>query len=313
MNMKRSWLGLVGVMGLAIGCGPTVGVGGAEGSSSDGTSTGRPTTGMTRGVTVGADTTAGRGGSGTTSAVDTTAGRTSSDSSGLPPGTTTTETTGPGQTDSGSSGEGSSSSGGGSMFMCPPQGGAACATPNECASNACWVVGPLGGVCSECDEDADCTFGCGHGNPLNGTCATCCDGSLGCGCETIAACQAGLSCSEVINIPGIITVAACSECGNDGDCGGQLCSPTFDLVALSGHYECVAASSQQIGDGCEVSGSGDQQCASGNCAQASLMGIPVLGVCSECDSDADCNGGSCNPAEVALVGANLMIIPAMCV
>ncbi len=307
MNMTQRWLGLAGVLVMLAGCGPAVSAGTGDSSSSDGTSTGRPmtttTTTSTTVATVGVDTTAGVGGSGTTSTVDSTG----SSSSGSPQDTST----GPGQTDSGSTGDESTSSGG-PAFMCPPQGGGQCNSPNDCASNACWIAGPLGGVCSECDEDSDCAFGCHPGNPLDGSCATCCDGSLGCGCETIAACQGGLFCPQVIDIPGILSVSACSECQTDAGCGGQLCSPTYDLAGLAGHFECVDASSQLDGDGCDLQGSGDLQCDSGNCAQATLMGIPILGVCSECNTGADCNSGVCVPAEVQFAGVNLVIVPAMC-
>lgn len=186
-------------------------------------------------------------------------------------------------------------------------------SPAECPSNACYLIGPLGGVCSECSDDSDCAFGCSAGNPLTGDCALCCDGSLGCGCQTDLACQGGLSCASLVNIPGIIALSTCSECASDLDCaGGQLCSPEYDLAGLAGQRLCVAPGSQANGDGCEFSGSGDQQCTSGNCATTTLMGIPVAGFCSECDEDADCPG-ACLLPEVVLNGMGIDVLPGGCV
>ncbi|MCA9712832.1 MAG: hypothetical protein KDK70_43795, partial [Myxococcales bacterium] len=138
-------------------------------------------------------------------------------------------------------------------FMCPPGGGMACSLPGECASNQCYTIGILGGVCSECDEDADCAFGCSPANPLTGDCALCCDGSLGCGCETALACQAGLACASLLNVPGIVDISTCSECANDLDCaGGELCAPSYDLANFGGLHQCVPPMSQANGVGCEL-------------------------------------------------------------
>lgn len=190
----------------------------------------------------------------------------------------------------------------------------ACAFGAECASGECYVVGPLGGVCSECDSDADCAFGCSPGNPLSGACATCCDGSLGCGCESGAACLPGLSCNQLIDVPGIIDVSTCSECQTDGDCpGGELCSPDYDLNMLRGQYTCVPPGTKANEEGCDLVGSGDQQCISGNCAPLTLMGIPVAAVCSECNVDADCPAGTCMLPELAIVGTMLQVVPGACI
>ncbi len=267
------------------------------------------------------DTTAGIQTSDGSGMVDTTVGMSmGTSSSGPPPSTSTTSGTTSGTssgttsgTTSGSTDEGSSS-GGGMPFVCPPGGGMACTMPGDCASNACYTVGPLGGICSECDEDADCAWGCHPGNPLSGDCAVCCDGSIGCGCESVVACQAGLHCTDIVVIPGIISQATCGECSIDADCpAGLLCAPSYDLAGLAGQHDCVAPGSRANNEGCNIAGSGDLQCASGNCATASLMGIPVVSVCSECNEDADCPGGSCVLPEVAIVGMSLDIIPGMCV
>jgi Cys-rich repeat protein len=207
-------------------------------------------------------------------------------------------------TSGGESSSSSESSGDGPSMLGDP-----CVDPGECASNACYVVGPLGGVCSECDEDADCAMGCSPGNPLSGTGALCCDGSVGCGCETGLACRAGLFCVELLDIPGILTTSACSECMADGDCGaGMLCSPTYELEALLGRFVCVAPGSKGLDEGC----TDDAQCASGECVPADIMGIPFISVCSECDNNVDCAAGVCVLPQVVVNGDFLEVASGMC-
>lgn len=193
--------------------------------------------------------------------------------------------------------------------------GAACIDPvGDCCSGNCYVVGPLGGVCSECDEDSDCPqWGCSPGSPLSGIPAVCGDGGTGSGCESDQACQPGFTCNIVISVPGIVETSTCGQCADDLDCPpGSLCAPAYDLSLPSGFWYCVAPMSLPDAAGCDVAGSGDEQCASGHCAQASLMGIPVLGACSECDEDADCAGGFCVLPEVVAEGSGLLIQPGSC-
>jgi hypothetical protein len=193
--------------------------------------------------------------------------------------------------------------------------GSACIDPAvDCCSGNCYVVGPLGGVCSECDEDSDCPqWGCSPGSPLTGEPAVCGNGGPGSGCESDEACQPGYLCNIIIDIPGIVETSTCSECVDDLDCSpGTLCAPTYDLSLLSGSWSCIAPMSLPDTAGCDAAGSGDQQCASGNCAEAALMGIPLLGACSQCDEDADCGGGSCVLPEVVVQGKELLIEPGYC-
>jgi len=195
--------------------------------------------------------------------------------------------------------------------------GGACADGCDCVTEECFVVGPLGGVCSECDSDEDCPdaeSGCNFGNPLNGTAATCSDGSVGSGCQSADACQAGLFCPTLIEVPGIISVATCSECEADGDCmGGQLCVPTYDIENIAGNYLCVDAGTIADDEGCNLMGDGSE-CISTNCAPASLMGIPVVGVCSPCNEDMDCAmGETCQFPEVAVNGTALELVPGACI
>lgn len=207
---------------------------------------------------------------------------------------------------------------------CPNDGalGDACSDACGCMSEACFVVGPLGGVCSECEGDADCAdttgFGCNFGNPLAGQPAVCSpDGTLGEGCETADACATDLFCPTLIEVPGILGAATCSECETDADCmgpmsGGPLCVPTYDIEAIGGFYQCVSPNSIPDDEGCNLLGDGSE-CMSGQCAPASIMMIPVLGVCSPCNEDSDCMGTeTCVLPEIAIEGTSLALVPGQC-
>jgi len=185
--------------------------------------------------------------------------------------------------------------------------GAPCADPSDCCSGQCFTVGPLGGVCSECDGDEDCEFGCNFGSPLSGMPAVCGDGLPGAGCQTSDACQLGLSCVPIIEVPGIIETSSCSECSSDVDCPGQQCAPLYFEDLFTGTWICAANETVPNGQGC----GGDEECLSGSCALATLMGIPVLTVCSECTEDADCPG-SCVLPEVEISGTGLELVPGFC-
>jgi hypothetical protein len=200
--------------------------------------------------------------------------------------------------------------------------GASCIDPVcDCASDNCFLVGPLGGVCSECDESADCAettgFGCNFGNPLTGTPAVCSKtGDVGESCETAADCAKGLFCPTLIEVPGILTAATCSECEpetNDGCTGPDICTPTYDIANIGGNYYCAAPGSVPNDSGCNLTGDGSE-CDSGQCAPAALMGIPVVAVCSPCNENSDCGGGmTCELPEVAIEGNSLALVPGMCV
>jgi hypothetical protein len=198
--------------------------------------------------------------------------------------------------------------------------GVACADPVcDCESDNCFVVGPLGGVCSECDESADCKpdpgFGCNFGNPLTGTPAVCSlTGDVGESCEAVEDCAAGLFCPTLIEVPGILSTATCSECEGDMGCmGADICTPSYDIANLGGNYFCAAPVSVPNDEGCNLTGDGTE-CMSGNCAPASLMGIPVVAVCSPCNEDADCGAGeTCTLPEIAIAGSALELVPGMCV
>jgi hypothetical protein len=200
--------------------------------------------------------------------------------------------------------------------------GAACVDPVcDCASDNCFLVGPLGGVCSECDESADCEattgFGCNFGNPLTGTPAVCSmTGAVGESCETADDCDPALApfCPVLIEVPGILSAATCSECEGDMGCmGGDICTPTYDIANIGGNYFCAPPGSVPNDEGCNLTGDGTE-CMSGQCAPASLMGIPVVAVCSPCNEDGDCGGGeTCMLPEVAIEGNSLALVPGACV
>ncbi len=183
--------------------------------------------------------------------------------------------------------------------------GSVCDLDVECASAFCFVVGPLGGVCGECEADTDCDAGgCSVplplANPVQG--AVCNDGSLGDGCDTDAACADALVCAVIIDVPGIITNETCGECAVDGDCGpAEVCSPAYDVLAFGGAWRCEGEGTLPNGSGCRLDGFGPAACASGICTPGDVLGVLELGVCGACEFDNDCPvGETCQPAQVDL-------------
>lgn len=248
--------------------------------------------------------------------------------------TAASDSSGPGATGQNptSDSTGETTSGGGTVATigstgptCPMDrpNGETCAGPCDCESEQCFMVGALGAVCSECDADEDCAktgFGCNFGNPLTGMPALCsATGELGEGCETTDACADGLVCTELIEVPGVISAATCSGCMSDDDCtGGQLCAPTYDIEVIAGHFRCVDPMTVPDDEGCALPGSGNEQCMSMNCAPASVMGIQVVSVCSVCNEAQDCvdlgmGFTDCVLPELAIDGTMLSLVPAMCV
>jgi len=176
----------------------------------------------------------------------------------------------------------------------------ACTDPSGCgcASGACFVVPALGGFCGECLVDADCPGGgCTIPNPVGGKGALCNEGGAGDGCQSDAACKdaAAPHCGEVLSVPGIIEVSTCGECATDADCTPQepICTPVYDLLDFTGQLVCKAKGSVPNNQGCSLAPGGDAACASGRCGEASIMGLLKLGICGECESDAQCGGKMC--------------------
>jgi hypothetical protein len=250
---------------------------------------------------------------------------TSTSASATEVGTTEQGTTGGASADSAdSSGDDSSSSDtstgstdDGAMGL--PDGALHCVADSDCASGHCFDLSILGTICGECNSDDDCVdvtgFGCSPpdfaGKPYAG--ATCGDGELGSGCETTDACAVGLTCELVLSVPVISSFRFCSECASHADCDGDmLCEPIIQLTEVTGHWGCVAPGSTPIGESCDHTGDGDLACASGNCAAASLDNLALMGLCSECDADADCpEGWGCQAADIDT--AEVVPHPAVCV
>jgi hypothetical protein len=181
-----------------------------------------------------------------------------------------------------------------------------CMSDSDCAEDLfCNGVVGLGGICSECASDTDCPDGSNCTITPNGWFA-CGDGSQGQMCESDATCADGLYCAEVVDLGGLFNGNFCSECSEDAHCmNGQLCVPQvefMDLANISGQRACVDPESVPNNSLCDVEGSGDMQC-EGFCTVADLMGFIQLGVCGECETDADCPmNGTCMPAAIGLEG-----------
>jgi hypothetical protein len=189
--------------------------------------------------------------------------------------------------------------------------GEQCMSDDECASGMCFLAGILGGICGDCLTEDDCMWGCHFpevlATPPVG--AYCDDGAIGAGCDTNAGCMGGLECVVVLDIPGIVTIRGCSECDSDNDCTDQ-CVPVYGLPDFDGYWECVGDGSLSDGEACDLAGSGEE-CSSGECGEADIMGVLSMGICSECDNDGDCGlGESCQAPEFDLDGT---VTPGTCV
>ncbi len=194
-----------------------------------------------------------------------------------------------------------------------------------CASGKCFLVPILGGWCGECLEDADCSpGGCTVPNPIDGIGATCNMGEPGAGCETNEVCTdpANANCGTLLEVMGIIKVATCGECATNADCTADPllinCAPTYDVMNFSGKYVCVADASTPNGEGCNLADDGQGQpignpaCMSGFCGEANVMGLLKVGICGECNSNADCpvDKPTCSDPAVDLMAAAL--VPSVC-
>jgi len=194
-----------------------------------------------------------------------------------------------------------------------------------CESAMCFVVPALGGFCGECLVDADCKDvtggGCTVPNPIAGIGSTCNMGEAGAGCETNDICTdpAAGFCGLLLSVPGIINVSTCGACAVNDDCVAANpktpnCSPTYDVMNFSGQYVCVEDASVPNNGGCNLAKDamdlpvGNAACESGFCGEASVMGLVKLGICGECNSNADCvaiGKQTCTDPVVDLQGATL--------
>lgn len=212
--------------------------------------------------------------------------------------------------------------------VCPGPGdlpqGAGCTDESgcECASGRCFLVPLLGGLCGECLSDADCPGGgCTPPDPVHSTGAVCNKGEAGAGCMSDAVCNDPThpQCAVILDIPGIITVATCSACDDDADCpvDAPHCTPIIDLPTFSGVRECRPDASLPNDHSCEFEPDpmgdplGDAACQSGFCGTADVMGILEVGICGECNVDADCpQGQTCTDPLVDV--ENDQLVGALC-
>lgn len=251
------------------------------------------------GTTAAADESSSGGGSTTDVSASSTVGMSS----------TSASTTTPGSTTVGTSADGSESDSGGGFInpdseesgpTAPGPNGAQCGTNEDCESAFCYTIPMVGGVCSECLADADCEMG---------TCAidaaamyaVCTDGSIGNMCDSDEGCAGELVCTELIDTGGLFNASFCSDCGPSAPCAGeQICTPIYDAASFAGYLTCADPGSVENGGGCPLEGGvgNDAACMSGHCGVADLfMGFVQLGVCGECNSDADCvEPATCTPA-----------------
>jgi hypothetical protein len=197
----------------------------------------------------------------------------------------------------------------------PQENGAACELDEECISGYCYVIDLLGGICGECNADADCEAGgCSLPNPLAvpPVGAHCNMGEPGAGCMSDDVCQDGYVCATILEVPGILEASTCSECLTDADCDtGLLCSPTYDVLNISGQNLCREPGSVPNGEGCNFMGTGDDACMSGLCAMVDIMMLLQVGVCGDCEVDVDCTAPDvCLPADIDI--ATGMVTPPTC-
>jgi hypothetical protein len=178
----------------------------------------------------------------------------------------------------------------------PQPNGGFCLVDDECTSGYCLAIEGVGGVCSECELDADCAMGTCVFEILVGY-SICTDGSAGVDCMSDRGCAEGLVCVPVFGEGGF-SPTRCSECGPATPCpDGQGCSLITDNGLLDAYLGCIDAGTVPLGETCPaVGGVGDGTiCTSGQCGVISVFMFDI-GVCSECDADEDCMmGQACSP------------------
>jgi hypothetical protein len=193
-----------------------------------------------------------------------------------------------------------------------------------CESDICYVLpAGLGAFCGECKVDADCDGGgCTVPNPLAGIGSTCNQGEPGAGCETNEVCSTAEAslCGLLLSVPGLISVSTCGACITNDDCIAANektpnCSPTYNVMDFNGQYMCVESASVPNNTGCNLAKgvddlpTGNAACESGFCGEASIMGLVKLGICGECESNADCvklGKSMCSDATVDLNSGTLI-------
>ncbi|PRQ04150.1 hypothetical protein ENSA5_10400 [Enhygromyxa salina] len=214
--------------------------------------------------------------------------------------------TGDGDGDTGD-GDGDTGDGDGDTGGDAPNG-ATCTSDGECLSGNCYIVPLLGGQCGECNEDADCSEGgCTAPNPFENNGSTCNMGEAGGGCETDDVCMEGLSCGNVLSlVGGLITMDTCGQCASDNDCTDQICAPVVSVEDFSGENTCIEANSLPQDSYCKLEGNGDEACGSGICSTIDIEGLAEVGACGECNTDDDCDEGTCQAGEFVIETGSLV-------
>ncbi|MCA9699564.1 MAG: hypothetical protein KC431_18705, partial [Myxococcales bacterium] len=148
--------------------------------------------------------------------------------------------------------------------------------------------------------------GCTPPNPFESNGSTCNMGELGGGCETNDVCMDGLSCGNVLSLLGLIEINTCGNCEDDTSCmNGQICAPIVSVMEFSGVNDCIDPGTLEQDAFCNLEGNGNEACMSGICSTIDIMGLAQVGACGECNTDAECNGGTCMAGAFDINGGTL--------
>src|SRR5690606_26837687 len=91
-----------------------------------------------------------------------------------------------------------------------------------------------------------------------------------------------------------------------------LCTIQYDVSNFKGQKVCAGVGSVPDGEGCDLAGSGDMACMSGDCNEVDIMGLATLGICGQCEEDADCESGeTCTETNVDITTGE--VTPSVCV
>lgn len=226
-------------------------------------------------------------------------GATSLGTTGAPTSSATDDTTGGSGGATGAPTTGADTSGTSGGTVPNPDGlpnGSECMSNAQCMTANCYKImipvdGLPPGICSECDQDADCVAA-GSGisctvdsASLGGVCT---DGGLGSYCESQAACQPQFFCDPIVDGAEGLLPNACNECRADSDCAApERCVPAIDIVQYTGKKSCVAPGTV-ANDGLCPTTNGGPICITGICNILNIGGLLDVGVCGQCAADADC-------------------------
>ena len=129
--------------------------------------------------------------------------------------------------------------------------------------------------------------------------------------------EVGVSYANVVAVNQDGLFPSASSTGGWGPHFALQAGMRFGPVSFGGRFECVPDAAVPDGGGCNLGDDGqgqpigNQACASGFCGAANVMGLLKVGVCGQCNSDADCPGnGPCTEPLVDLDAG--VLVPAMC-